>query len=58
MYPKLAKKSFLKIRPDANLLSPYKDGFRDSVKINKTAADILSFCDGTNSVDYIVETNY
>lgn len=55
MYPKLTEKSFLKIRPDTDLFSPYKDGFRDSVKINKTAADILSFCDGTNSFDYIVE---
>ncbi len=57
MYPKLTKKSFLKIRPNAYLFSPYyKGGFRDSVKINKTAADILSFCDGTHSVDYIVGT--
>lgn len=54
MYLKLKDKSFIKKRPDTYLFSPYKDGIRDSVEINKTALDILDFCDGTNTIDYIV----
>lgn len=55
MYLKLSEKSFLKKRPDAFLFFPYKNGFRNSVKINETAFDILSLCNGNHTFDNIVK---
>lgn len=55
MYLRLLDKTFLKISPLEYLLSTFKDGFRDSIKINMTAFEILSLCNGSNSIYSIVK---
>lgn len=50
MFLKLSEKSFIKPKPDVWVYSPFKDGIRKVLSINKSAFDILSLCDGTNSI--------
>lgn len=50
MFLKLSEKSFIKPKPDVWIYSPFKDGIRKVLSINKSAFDILSLCDGTNSI--------
>lgn len=55
MVPELTDKSFLKKKPNEYLFSPYKDGLRDSIVINDTAMEILSLCNGINSIEDIIK---
>lgn len=50
MFLKLSEKSFIKPKPDVWIYSSFKDGIRKVLSINKSAFDILSLCDGTNSI--------
>jgi len=51
---KLAEKSFIKISPNKNLFCIFKNNIRDIILINNSASDILSLCNGVNSIDDIV----
>ena len=50
MFLKLSEKSFIKQKPDVWIYSSFKDNTRQVLSVNKSAFDILSLCDGTNSV--------
>ena len=54
MFLKLCVKSFIKCTPSSYNYYFFKNGIRNSLQINQSAYDILSYCDGTNSVDDIV----
>lgn len=54
MFPVLNEKSFLKIKPNEFLYSPFANNVRESLKINKTAFEILSLCNGDNSITDII----
>lgn len=54
MFLKLCEKSFIKRTPDSYSYSFFKNKIRNSLQINQSAYDILSYCDGTNSMDDIV----
>lgn len=54
MFLKLCEKSFVKRTPDSYSYSFFKNKIRNSLQINQSAYDILSYCDGTNSVDDII----
>ena len=53
MFLKLSEKSFIKPKPDVWIYSYFKNGIRKVLSINKSAFDILSLCDGTNSISDI-----
>lgn len=55
MFPKLIERSFIKLKPDMNLLSFYLNNERGTVEINESAKNILTLCDGTNNIEMIVD---
>lgn len=55
MYITLAKHNFLKVNPDIFLFSYVINGSRLSMRINKSAFEILRLCDGTNTLDVIYQ---
>lgn len=54
MFEKLCNKSFLKYVSDYYSCSFFKNKIRNSLKISESAYNILSRCDGNNSIDYII----
>lgn len=54
MFLKLCDKSFVKCAPDYYSCSFFKNKTRNSLKINESAYNILSYCDGNYSKDDII----
>ena len=56
MFLKLADNSFVKRKPgkNSNTFSIYNNNSRGSIVINDSASNILELCDGTNTLDDIV----
>lgn len=54
MFLKLKDKSFIKEGPDLDSYMPYINNTRDSTLLNKSASKILKLCDGTNSLNDII----
>lgn len=58
MFLKLCEKSFIKCTPDSYSYSFFKNGIRNSLQINRSAYDILSYCNGQNSMEDIILNLY